>query len=150
MTHLGDSPVAERSWHTVHTNVGPTLLGVWYRAPDAPQEHSDTFETELAEYCKDHVYTVLVGDLNVYHQKWLRHSPGNTPLGQQLQDVCSNFNLKQVVKEPTHGSYLLDLVLTDAPALTKTTLLPKVADHASVLTTLRWGVTREQPVQRTV
>ena len=58
--------------------MGPALLGVWYRAPDAPQEHSDTLEIELAEHYKDHVYTVLVGDLNLYHQKWLRHSTGDS------------------------------------------------------------------------
>ena len=37
--------------------------------------------------------------------------------------------LKQVVKEPTRGDYLLDLVLTDSPELLTVSVLPEISDH---------------------
>ena len=30
VTHLEDSDTAEREWFSVHSNLGPVLLGVWY------------------------------------------------------------------------------------------------------------------------
>ena len=126
VTHLGDSPVAERSWHTVHTNVGPTLLGVWYRAPDAPQEHTDTFETELQELLDDHVHTLVVGDLNVYHQKWLKFSPSNTPLGQQLQVAPGSADLR-LPEGPLAAEYLV--VTRKASPIKVPDVIPPCAEH---------------------
>ena len=31
IVHLKDSDTAERSWHTVHTSIGPVLFCLWYR-----------------------------------------------------------------------------------------------------------------------
>jgi hypothetical protein len=44
--------------------------------------------------------------------------------------------LKQCVKAPTRGDYLLDLVLTDLGQHAQTKALPKLADHSVVLATL--------------
>ena len=35
VTHLGNSKVAERSWYSIYSSVGPILLGIWYRPPNA-------------------------------------------------------------------------------------------------------------------
>ena len=37
LTHLEDSELAERSWQSIHTNVGHLLLGLWYRPPGSPR-----------------------------------------------------------------------------------------------------------------
>ena len=37
-TAVGDSAAAERSWHVVHSNRGPLLLGLWYRPPARGRE----------------------------------------------------------------------------------------------------------------
>ena len=46
MGHI-DSIDAERSWHIIHADVGPILLGVWYRPPDAPDVHTSSLAAEL-------------------------------------------------------------------------------------------------------
>ena len=33
IVHLKDSETLELSWHTLHSDVGPLLFGVWYRPP---------------------------------------------------------------------------------------------------------------------
>ena len=101
VTHLEDSDTAERSWFSVHTTLGPILLAVWYRPPAAAQEHLDTFESELAKLTPGNFATYVVGDLNVWHKKWLKHSPANTREGEQLQQVCQTHSLKKTVKKPT-------------------------------------------------
>ena len=64
VSHLHDSTLAERSWHTVHTDIGPILLGNWYRAPDAGLEAAESLATELEGFG---VGTVILGDMHVHH-----------------------------------------------------------------------------------
>ena len=123
VTHLEDSDVAERSWFSVHTTLGPILLAVWYRPPDAPKEHLGTFETELCKLTPGNFATYVVKDLNVWHKKWLKHSPANTREGEQLQEVCQTFGLTEMTRQPTREGNLLDLVLTNYTSNTKTKLL---------------------------
>ena len=150
VTPLEVTTDAERSWHTVHTEIGPILLGVWYRPPGSSQLLTETLADELTSLSPDHVNTVLVGDLNLHHKKWLVHSLCNTTQGQICQDVCKSFNLRQLVRQPTREKNLLDLYLTDAPHLTTVNCLPAIADHAGVLAEVHITVTHEAPLSRVV
>ena len=81
--------------------------------------------------------TIILGDLNVHHRKWLRYSTGNTQEGEVLMQTCLELGLRQIVREPTRGANLLDLVLTDLDGLVKTKVLGSLDDHRSVLLELR-------------
>ena len=52
-------------------------------------------------------------------------------------------------RKHTHGN-LLDLVLTTMPDITRVKLLPPIADHSGLLTTVHVAATREIPVRREV
>ena len=136
VTHLEDSETAERQWFSVHTDLGPALLGVWYRPPDAQTQQTETLDGELEKLSSGHFATYLVGDLNVWHKKWLRFSPKNTSEGELLMHICSKYGLVETVRQPTRGDNLLDLVLTNAPQDTATKVTPKLADHQGVLATV--------------
>ena len=67
-------------------------------------------------------------------------------------DICKNFAFSEMVKQPTREDpdHLLDLVLTNNGTNTKTKLLPKMADHLGVLTTISTPFPQEIPIKRTV
>ena len=60
--------------------------------------------------CDEHLGCFIVGDMNVHHIRWLKHSRENSPEGIALQEFSSKFGFKQCVREPTRGIYLLDLI----------------------------------------
>ena len=150
VSHLHDSTLAERFWHTVHTDIGPILLGNWYRAPDAGLEAIESLATELESFGDQWVGTVILGDMNVHHARWLRFSNGNTALGAKLKQTCDDFGLVQCVDKATRGNYLLDLVLTDCAALSSTNVAPEIADHRVVLFDLAVATPTFAPVERFV
>lgn len=132
MGHI-DSIDAERSWHIIHADVGPILLGVWYRPPDAPDVHTTSLAAELQRLSKGMVGTIVEGDMYTHHARWLRFSNGNTGIGQILQDICVAEGITQCVHEPTRGDYLLDSVLSDMPDCMTTSVLPPITDHRVVM-----------------
>ena len=150
VTHLEDSNVAERSWHAIHTNVGPILFGLWYRPPGAPREHTSSLQLELDKLSGQAIGVYVIGDMNIHHKKWLRHSAGNTAEGQELQDICTQYNLVEKVQAPTRGQHLLDLVLTSMPDHTTAKLLPQIADHNGVLIQTRVDAEKTCTFQRQV
>ena len=112
---LEHSACSERSWHLVHTSHGPLLLGLWYRPPNQGEVASvNSLEKEWAELDDSAVGALLVGDLNVHNEAWLKYSTGTTPEGRALQHFCAEHGLEEKVKKPTRGENLLDLVLTSA------------------------------------
>ena len=123
---------SERIWCILHTNIGAFLVGNWYRAPDTGDASVLSLSTELASLRGDVVGVILAGDVNVHHRKWLRHSSGNSALGERLWNISKGEGLKQLVSKPTRGDYLLDIVLSDAGDLVKANVLPSIADHRVV------------------
>ena len=126
----------ERSWLTIHSEIGPILLGVWYRPPVRGEVASITAcEAEWRRLAIDHVATIMVGDMNVHHARWLRHSSGVSVEGTSLFRFCSANGLKQWVVDPTHkDGHLLDLIISD--------LRPRYVEvmHAISITIWFWVV----------
>ena len=58
--------------------------------------------------------------------------------------------MKQVVREPTRGEYLLDLVLTDIPELLSVRVLLEISDHRVVCVDLHVSVPSFASIPRTV
>ena len=80
---VADSDEAERLWLQVHTNQGPLLLGAWYKPPSPGEVGSIlSFQKEYLEHSCSCIGAVLVGDINVHQESWLRFSSGNTVEGK--------------------------------------------------------------------
>jgi len=103
-------------------------LGAWYRPPSVEISSIESCEQEHETLSEDVMGTLLLGDVNVHHQQWLKHSRETTACGKRMRLAAAQMGLKQIVKQPTRGNYLLDLVFTDVQGVT-TRVLPKIADH---------------------
>ena len=94
---LQNSATHERSWLTVHTSLGPLLLGVWYRPPGPETASVETLEEEWLKLSDGALGTVLVGDLNVHHLHWLTYSSTavpTTPAGKSCTASALRTGLK--------------------------------------------------------
>ena len=150
MAMIEKSTSAERLWMLMHTDLGPFLLGLWYRPP-VPGETAtiDSLWEEWGRHSPHALGTIMLGDLNIHHKKWLRHSSENTPEGYALRDFCDTVGLQQMVKQPTRGEYLLDLLLSDLED-TKCKVVSNIADHKGLLVSLPCKVPRTAFVTREV
>ena len=147
---LAKSETSERSWATLHTKVGPILLGAWYRPPDEPEAELQMLESELELHQPGHVGTFVFCDANVHHKRWLKYSESNTSLGQRLKDICDGAGLQQVVREPTRKGNLLDLVLTTMGDNSKVSVLQSLTDYRPVLCETKLEVAKVTEVERVV
>ena len=77
VTHLEDSKIAERSWHIIHTDLGGILFGVWYHPPGSPHSHIESLDGELDCLSTGMLGTLTMGDVNIWHRSWLKHSPAD-------------------------------------------------------------------------
>ena len=151
VVHLGNSEVAERAWHVLHTDRGPISLALWYRRPEPGEVASiRSLDAEMATYGKDTVGTVLIGDLNVHEASWLKYSSGTSVEGRELHEFCSERGLAQYVDGPTREQNLLDLLISDLGSLAKVKIVPAIADHCGLFASFSFPVPEATTVQRQV
>jgi hypothetical protein len=149
VTLLDDTSVDERCWITIHSDGGPYVACCWYRPPKQGETESIArFRDELLEFRTTGIGTIIIGDINVHSQRWLRHSNSNSVEGTMLQNICNEVGLKQFIREPTRDKYLLDLVLSDVDLICE--VGPKIADHKSIVARLEAKVQKNIVVKRTV
>ena len=131
VTLLHTSDESERLWFLIHAENGPYLLCSWYRPPVPGEVESiASFGKELELLRNQALGTLLIGDLNLHSQRWLHHSSPNSSEveGEAMRKLCSELGLRQIVRGPTRGDYLLDLVITDIESASAA-VSSKVADH---------------------
>ena len=66
-----------------------------------------------------------------------------------MHDISNQLGMRQLVREPTRGKYVLDLVLTDVPDCTARPCAA-VADHKGVLTQVTFKIPETATHQREV
>ena len=133
ITFLESSDSDERSWHVIHSDIGPVLLGIWYRPPQNGEiESIRNLENEWKRLQSQYIGTIIVGDLNVHHIRWLHFSSHTSVEGSLLWRFCTDHGFRQTVGAPTRGNHLLDLVLTDMDEVTDSCVLLTIADHCLV------------------
>lgn len=114
------------------------LLGVCYRPPDNnpdfAQDLNDILNQLTTKYSTAHI--LLFGDFNFPDIDWNDANQLITGHSRTKEfiNVCLNFNLTQLITEPTRisgeTSNILDLILTTKPdSLSYITLLPEISDH---------------------
>ena len=109
ITLIEKSQTAERVWLIIHAETGPYLMCLWYCPPDPGEVASiDSLVTEFGNHCAEALGTIILGDMNVHHTRWLRHSARTSTEGVALKDFCDASGLRQVVRAPTRGDHLLD------------------------------------------
>ena len=128
---------AERMCCVLRTHIGGILFANCYRPPDDDGSSMDQLLSEFRRLRSEVVGTIVLGDINIHHRKWLRHSNGNTAIGERLLNICHEAGLKQVVREPTRGEYLLDLVWTDIRELLSVSVLLELSDRRVVCVDMR-------------
>ena len=149
VVHISDSEAAERSWHTIHSDAGPILLGVWYRPPDYNDTGSiSSLRSELLDWAPESFGMILVGDINVHHKAWLIHSRCTSPAGRSLFDICAENSLQEHTSVPTRCSYLLDLTLSNMGNCLSCCTLPGLSDHRMVLCRCDFPISSAPPVER--
>ena len=94
--------------------------------------------------------SIVVGDINIWHKKWLKHSPADTLEGERLHSICKVHGLKQLVSEPTRGPNLLELALSSLSGAVKASVVPGIADHKCVLVSVCLPAPKTHIVERTV
>lgn len=150
VTLLLTSQVSERLWLQLHTDTGPYLLCAWYRPPAQGEVESiASFDKELGELRCHVLGTLLLGDLNLHSQRWLRHSARNSVEGETMRDLCSKRGLRQIIRGPTRGDYLLDLGITDIESASGS-ISTKIADHSIVTVRLNLALPQMAPHKRKV
>ena len=85
------------------------------------------------------VGSVVLGELNGHHRRWLKFSNRNSWEGEELCSICKEIGLTQLIREPTRGEHLLDFVLSSVPVM-QTEVFPTIADHKPVMATLKLSV----------
>lgn len=157
VTDVGNSVENERCWLILHTTNGPFSVCAWYRPPRAGEVDSIlNFETEYKEKTKDCLGHIMLGDVNVHSKRWLGHSNGETPEGNELSRVCNDLGLDQLVRDPTRRrdanssvAYMLDLCLSNV-GNTKIRVLPNIADHCVVEATMKFSIPASSKLRREV
>ena len=72
MVFIQVSDCFERMWYIIHTDIGPILTCCWYRPPCHGEcESIRSLWTEWELLAPKAVGTIIIGDINVHHTRWL-------------------------------------------------------------------------------
>ena len=93
--------------------------------------------------------TILVGDFNVHHRRWLAHSDSVSVEGTARVRFCCARALKQHVRSPTREDYLLDLIISDITH-SNVAVLWRISDHNMLLAVFDIGIPEMPVVKRFV
>lgn len=125
-------------WLKCHAAPHSVLLGVCYRPPHSTPDFSSKLNNILSEITTKHpnMHVILFGDFNFPNIDWASQpAPAATSReSNDFLDVCLNFNLSQVLTEPTRVTdncqNILDLILTSHPeCVSSIAYLPEISDH---------------------
>lgn len=121
------------------------LLGVCYRPPQSNPDFPCKLNSILNTLTRVHPNAdiVLFGDFNYPRIDWHNYTTFS-PEATNFVDVCLNFNLSQLITEPTRvaqsSSNTLDLILTNNPdSMTSITHLREISDHKVVHATFNFA-----------
>ena len=105
----------ELLWIELSLTPANVLVGVFYNPPDSPSSTMTQLNNSLAAI---NISTpiVICGDFNLPNINWREASPSPTVYSTKAHLLCEliqEFNLQQLVTEPTRNSSILDLLITN-------------------------------------
>lgn len=113
---INSNSALEIVWVVIAVNSIKILTGVCYRPPDS----CSTFVSELqdsiikATQLSNTNTIYLLGDFNFPLIDW-NHLSSSCRISEKFISLTLDFNLTQVITQPTRGPNVLDLILTTAP-----------------------------------
>ena len=108
---------SELMWVELSLKPCKMLVGVFYNPPGNNLNALIQLQSSLMSIPKTS-HVVLCGDFNVPNVNWelaLPSSASNNSSANFLCDIVADFNLHQLVREPTRCNNILDLILTTHP-----------------------------------
>ena len=147
IVHITNTDAEERSWHFIQSGIDSILLANWYRPGASSHDGFSVLYKEVADFFPQVSGVIIMGDLNIHHKRWLRHSREDSTIGGDMKTFCDFHGFTQLVKEPTRNEYLLDLAITDIGGA-GAKVLPRIADHNGVLVTFPLSVINESAIKR--
>ena len=127
----------------------PLHIGAFYRQPNSGSEKIEELEkfiNPIVEGSKGNLPNIILGgDFNLPHIDWgLDIAKPNPQYGKEiskkLTDIVNENNLTQVVREPTRGNNILDLMFTTNPGLISSVEVhPDMSDHNAIITDVNKG-----------
>lgn len=117
------------------------VIGSCYRPPDSQPDFVDLFNDAIEQVTNKfpNAILVLAGDFNYPAIDWLTPSVlGNNNRQEYLHflQTVHLHNLSQLVKNPTRGENILDLIFTNHPEYGSALVLEEISDHRAVHCTL--------------
>ena len=85
---MNNSENAERIWMLVYRDSGSIAFCNWYLPPSDDIDAIETLQQEIDDMSQYADFIAIIGDLNIHHAIWLRHSRGNTNRGYNLKEIC--------------------------------------------------------------
>ena len=136
----------DSTWCTVRlSNDVSLLVGCIYRSPSSTVENNQLLNSMIEYTCNlPHQYKIIMGDFNYPGVNWDLLS--GCSISEAFCDTVNNCFLTQLVRSPTRGPSMLDLVFCNDPSIfyDVEVIEPLLgSDHNSVLCTLKFD-THEQ------
>ena len=150
--NCGDNEVI---WVSLQTAPGKSIAVCCVYRPgscsDTDIQLMDYLDRSIDSARQSNSHILITGDFNVHNKDWLGSSR-TTKAGEACEDFCYINGLEQHVHEPTRGSNILDLIMSDLPGQVSVTTHPPLgkSDHVCLLAVFQCPVAHEPKVKRTV
>jgi len=89
---------------------GDILVGICYRPPNQDEDVDEAFSEQPAEVMRSPAF-ILMGDFNFPNICW-KYNTAQRKQSKKFLDCVEDSVLMQLVREPTRGGALLDLLFT--------------------------------------
>ena len=103
-------------WIQLLTPDGPLLFGVFYHPPNSGTSTLEEFNTAISSIPGNYLI-VLCGDFNAPNIDWSLIVPrASSSINSTLCNLVNNNFLTRLVRRPTRGYDILDLIFTNCPS----------------------------------
>ena len=147
-------------WTKITHDSGTVTFGAFYRQPSSSDEIMDQLGISMNNLKElnglDGKHIVLGVDFNLPDIEWRNGSIKPYPqyarcISEKMLDIVDDYNLTQMVHEPTRLENTLDLVFTTHPDLIENTyVVPGMSDHSVVICDISFKLASPKKTPRTV
>ena len=130
-------------WCNISHKSGSVVVGSFYRPPYTSVDYLEQLELSMNNIKQlsgiDGKYVLLSGDFNLPDIDWEEGSVKSNPhytaaINWKMIDIANDFNLTQIVSEPTRQGNILDLLFTSHQYLVdKVYIVPGMSDYDAVI-----------------
>ena len=133
----------------------PLYIAAFYKPKEDDLDSLEKLKDSLDMLVEKKGTIMVLGDFNLPKLSWIDHEPSprqdcvHRPVYECFTDILDDFNLTQMVTQPTRQDHVLDLFLISNPTLvTDITILPGLGDHDIVQAEVAVKPTQVNPKRR--